>query len=98
MRFWVKILSKSAETLGRKGFYILWKKAGERTPGLRPGPGFDSRSFPTRWFLWWLFLMRSRDYFVRYPNTDLGRIFRKNMLKKHFMKESLQIRVHTGAP
>ena len=28
MRFWVKILSKSAETLGRKGFYILWKKAG----------------------------------------------------------------------
>ncbi len=30
MRFWVKILSKSAETLGRKGFYILWKKAGEK--------------------------------------------------------------------
>lgn len=29
MRFWVKILSKLAETLGRKGFYILWKKAGK---------------------------------------------------------------------
>ena len=28
MRFWVKILSKSAETLGRKGEYILPKKAG----------------------------------------------------------------------
>ena len=39
--------------------------------------------------------MRSRDDFVRYPNTDLGRIFRKNMLKKHFMKESLQIRART---
>lgn len=29
MRFWVKILSKSAETLGRKGEYILPKKAGK---------------------------------------------------------------------
>lgn len=29
MRFWVKILSKSAETLGRKGQYILPKKAGK---------------------------------------------------------------------
>ena len=28
MRFWVKILSKSEETLGRKGEYILPKKAG----------------------------------------------------------------------
>ena len=38
MRFWVKILSKSAETLGRKGFYILWKKAGgKNTRGKPPG-------------------------------------------------------------
>jgi hypothetical protein len=29
MRFWVKILSKSEETLGRKGEYILPKKAGK---------------------------------------------------------------------
>ena len=47
MRFWVKILSKSAETLGRKGFYILWKKAGgKNTRGKPLDPGFYSRSFP----------------------------------------------------
>ncbi len=42
MRFWVKILSKSAETLGRKGFYILWKKAGgKNTRGKPLDPGFS---------------------------------------------------------
>lgn len=38
MRFWVKILSKSAETLGRKGEYILSKKAGPPARG-RAGNG-----------------------------------------------------------
>ena len=39
MRFWVKILSKSAETLGRKGEYILPKKAGPP-----PGAGRETTS------------------------------------------------------
>ena len=88
MRFWVKILSKSAETLGRKGFYILWKKAGgKNTRGKPQDPGFLGPLVATRWFLRPLPLIRSRGYFVRYAKTDLGRIFRGKICCKAFLRK-----------
>ena len=67
------------------GVPISPEKWGERGPGLRPWtPVFHSRSFPTRWFLRWLSLQRSRGYFLRYAKTDLGRIFEGKYTGKHF--------------
>ena len=60
------------------------RKPEERTPGLRPGPGFLWPLVPTRWFLWWLFLIRQRGNFLRYTKTDLGRIFEEKYAGKHF--------------
>ncbi len=81
------------------GVPISPEKWGERGPGASPlDPGFYGPLAAARSFLGSLSLIRRRGYFVRYPNTDLGRIFRKNMLKKHFMKESLQIRARTWVP
>ncbi len=68
------------------------RKPEERTPGLRPGPGFLWPLVPTRWVWGWLPLARSRFYFLRYTKTDLGRIFKKNMLESIFVKERFQIR------
>ena len=62
---------------------FLWRKSGERTPGLRPGPGFLWLLVPTRWFLGRLPLIRSRGYYYRYPKTDLGRIFEGKYAGKH---------------
>ena len=58
-----------------------------------PPPHFYGQLVGTRSFWRLLSRIRSRSCFPRNPKTDLGRISRKNMLKKHFMKESLQIRV-----
>ena len=63
---------------------FLWRKSGERTPGLRPGPGFLWPLVPTRWVWGLLALIRSRGYFLRYAKTDLGRIFGIKYAKKHF--------------
>ena len=80
----------SPATLCVRAFF--GRKPEERTPGLRPGPGFLWPLVPTRWFLWWLFLIRQRGNFLRYTKTDLGRIFEKNMLESIFVKERFQIR------
>ena len=63
---------------------FLWRKSGERTPGLRPGPGFLWPLVATRWVLGSLSLKRSRGYFLRDAKTDLGRIFGIKYAKKHF--------------
>ena len=47
-------------------------------------PGFLWPLVPTRWFLWWLFLIRQRGNFLRYTKTDLGRIFEEKYAGKHF--------------
>ena len=66
--------------------------------GMPPAPPFfRARSFPLARFGGLLSRIRSRGCFLRYAKTDLGRIFRKNMLKKHFMKEGPQIRVRRWA-
>ena len=60
------------------------RKPEERTPGLRPGPGFLWPLVPTRWVWGLLALIRSKDYYYRYAKTDLGRIFEKKYAGKHF--------------
>ena len=60
------------------------RKPGERTPGLRPGPGFLWPLVPTRWVWGSLSLKRSRGYFLRDAKTDLGRIFRGKICWKAF--------------
>ena len=61
------------------------REMGRKRAGAPPlDPGFLGPLVPTRWFLGSLSLMRLWGYFVRCAKTDLGRIFWKNMLEKHF--------------
>ena len=69
------------------GVPISPEKWGERGPGASPldpqfyGPLAVARSF------WGSFsLIRSRGYSLRYPKTDLGRIFGKKYAEKEFCK------------
>ena len=76
------------------------RKPGERTPGLRPGPGFLWPLVPTRWVWGSLSLKRSRGYFLRDAKTDLGRIFRGKICWKAFWgkKVSNPLRLHPPKP
>ena len=75
------------------------REMGRKRAGAPPlDPGFLWPLVATRWFLGSLSLVRSRGYFLRYAKTDLGRIFRKNMPKSIFAKNSPQIRARTWAP
>ncbi len=56
---------------------------GKEHQGQAPGLRFLWPLVPTRWFLGWLPLIRSRGYYYRYPKTDLGRIFEGKYAGKH---------------
>ena len=74
------------------------RKPGERTPGLRPGPGFLWPLVATRWVLGSLSLKRSRGYFLRDAKTDLGRIFEGNYAGKHFCERKFPTRCVSTPP
>ena len=72
-----------ADSGGEPGF--LWKKAGgKNTRGKPLDPGFYSPLAAARSFWGSLSLIRQRGYFLRYPKTDLGRIFGKKYAEKEF--------------
>ena len=72
------------------------REMGRKRAGASPlDPGFYSPLAVARSFWGSVSLIRSRGYSLRYAKTDLGRIFPGNMLKKHFSKESFQIRART---
>ena len=74
-----------ADSGGEPGF--LWKKAGgKNTRGKPLDPGFYSPLAAARSFWGSLSLIRQRGYFLRYPKTDLGRIFGKKYAEKEFCK------------
>ena len=79
----------------RRGSPFLPRNGEKEGRGFAPGPRVLRALVPTRWFLRQFSLVRYLGYYFRCANTDLERIFRGNMLKKHFMKESLQIRART---
>ena len=67
------------------GVPISPEKWGERGPGASPlDPHFYSPLAAARSFWGSLSLIRQRGYFLRYAKTDLGRIFRKKYVGKHF--------------
>ena len=69
----------------RRGSPTFFEESrGKEHQGQAPGPRVLWPLVATRWFLRWLFLIRQRGYFFRYPKTDLGRIFRKKYDEKHF--------------
>ena len=69
----------------RRGSPTFFEESrGKEHQGQAPGPHFLWPLVPTRWFLGSLSPMRSRDDFVRYPNTDLGRIFPEKYGEKAF--------------
>ncbi len=82
----------------RRGSPFLPRNGEKEGRGSAPGPRFYGPLAVARSFWGLLSLIQQRGYSLRYAKTDLGRIFEKNMLKKHFPKESPQIRARTWAP
>ncbi len=75
-----------------RGSPFLPRNGEKEGRGFALDPGFYSPLAVARSFWGSFSLIRSRGYSLRYAKTDLGRIFPGNMLKKHFSKESFQIR------
>ena len=74
----------------RRGSPTFFEESrGKEHQGQAPGPRVLWPLVATRWFLRWLFLIRQRGYFFRYPKTDLGRIFRKKYDEKHFLQKKV---------
>ena len=77
------------------GVPISPEKWGERGPGASPlDPRFLWPLVPTRWVLRWLSLQGSRDYFLRDPKTDLGRIFEGKYAGKNFPERKFPKQAH----
>ena len=83
-------------TAGEPDF--LWRKSGERTPGLRPGPGFLWPLVATRWFgdCWLWYGSGAITTGMLRPIWDA--FSRENMLESIFAKESPQIRLIPPKP